>query len=827
MKQKLPSVDLRGFKGLFTYPNPEVIQAEQLRIAENCDFFETLMALAKVKGNTKILSSPYQEGGVTKTIPWIDFYKTSRLDGPITRQVLCAAGTKLCKLDGSSLTVLKNDRTPDLFHTAAQLGRFMYISNYDPDKVGVGDDLVKYDGAVISQWGLTAPGTQETVLEGFENVGDWAVVNALASTETEITIDGTNAISLDKTGTTDRIFSIEKDFDTPFYVTADQRDTSFSAGNRIFFWTFIPRGELTDDCLETNSFDPYEAAMAVWISPDTGTVENSHWKFYFQIGELVEGWNRLNLNFSGSPQGLLGDFYPDADAVRRARFDFRLESAENTKSGIVLDRFVQLDEGTPIPTPQGSGTFTGAYSYRVTFVSKYGAESNAGPASAIVPTSSHGSVFLTNIPVSDDPQVTARRIYRTVAGGSIYLFLDQINNNKYTTYVDETPDGSLGVTTPPQLGDFSDDNSPPPKGGIVQTWKRTLFIAGDPQNPETLYFSEDDEPESFPVNNAFTLDDKITGIYEVYSALVVETETSKWQLIGDNPDFSLDKIIDNMGCVGRRATGMTKKIGYSVDRDGLRIYDGTEPLKISEPIRDKYDNEINKQNIELIHTVHSKDKNTLLQFNPDGTTPIPKYSSIFAYNYPIDDIPRGWWSTLEIPSDINILDAVEVEDDNGDFHLYCSSEEGMIYEFFVDGQMNWTNASGTETAIKTKFQTPFLRLGDLGINPAGDGEKGTDRVVPRWVELRLKDNTAINWTVTLEAADGADDDQEIRDTKTITLDFNENESLVRQAVPMGFNAGSFIRFTVETEEVDTYAVLLGMQVQFHVRSFEGERNVRV
>lgn len=826
MRFKLPYVDLKNIKGLYTKSSPDVLEAEQLRVAENCDFFDTYGAIAKVRGTTRVLSSQYSESGVVKSIPWVEFYKAVNLTGAIDRQVLCSAGTTLAKVDGSSLTTLQSGRTQDLFHMATQLGRFMYITNYDTDKVGVGDELVKYDGKVITKWGITPPGSEEIVREAFDDSTDWTASNVTVSDESDITIDGEDgSIKLDKTITTERIFSIEKAFDSPFYVTKDERDTSKSPGNRINFWTYIPPGELTDDSVATNSFDPYEAAMAVWVSPDADTVENNHWKFYFQIGELVEGWNKLNLNFSGSPQGVLGDFYPDDSILRRIRFDFRVESQENTKSGLVLDRFVQLDEGTPIATPSGSGTFTGDYSYKVSYVSKYGSESNAGPPSRTVTTSSHGLIELRNLPVSTDPQVVARRLYRTVAGGSIYLFLDQINNNKRTDYSDIIPDGSLGVTTPPQAGDFADDNSTPPKAGIVQKWKRTVFMAGDPLNPTTLYYSEDDDPESFPLNNAFLFDNKITAIYESRAALIVETQTSKWQVIGDNPDFSVDKIVDNIGCVGRRAAGTSKLVGYAVDRDGLRLFDGNDMLKISEPIRDKYDTDIDKTNIELMHLAHSRDRNSLLQFNPDTTTPIPKYTSIFHYNYTIDDIWKGYWSTLELPSDLNVVDATEIEDSNGAYHLYVSSDDGMIFELFDDDAKNWTLADGTTQAIKTKFTTPFLRLGELGKTEGSGNESGTGRVSPRFVELRLKDNTNINWTITIESADGSAQSQTVRDSQTMTMSFSSTESLVRQSLKQNFHPGEYFRVTVETNEKDTFAIIAGLRIYFHVHPFEGQINV--
>jgi len=733
-----------------------------------------------------------------------------------------AAGTTLRKLNGTSTTLLMENRTADLFYTSAQVGRFMYITNWHPEKAGVGDPNVKYDGCVMTYWGITAPGSQEHLIEQFDSASEWTTYNSTVTDETVVTLEGEDAIKIDKAADTDRMFSVEKAFD--FYITLDGRDTSVSPGNRVNFWTFIPCGGLTDDFLTTNSFDPYDAAMVVWVSPTASDSSfSTFWKFYFQIGDLVEGWNNLQLDFSSRP---LGNFYPSGPGnrmVRRTKFEYRLENRFNTKTDIRLDKMVQLDEGTPLVSPSGAGTFNGAYQYKVTFISKYGAESNAGPASSSITTDDHGQIDLTNIPTSTDPQVTARRLYRTVAGGSIFLFLDEIENNRSTTYTDTTPDGSLGNTTPPAAGDFSDDNSPPPKGGIVYRWKRTLFMAGDPLNPETLYFSEDDDPESFPLINTFVFDDKITAIFETYSALIVETETSKWQVLGDNPDYSVDKVVDNIGCVGRRAAGVTRLVGYAVDRDGLRLFDGNEVEKISEPIRDKYDSDINKTNIELLHTGHSHARNSLLQFNPTDTTlPIPTYGSIFHYMYSIDDIRKGFWATLELPDGLNLIDTTEIEDDNGDLRLYASDDDGMIYELFKEGEKNFVTSNGTESAIRTRFQTPYIRLGEMG-NQDGQGtEAGTGRVTPRFFEMRLKNNTAINWTITIESADGPFQTT-ARDSQTLTLEFAEGQSTVRQSIRQNFVGGDWIRFTIDNNEEDVFAEITGMRLYFHVKPFEGEK----
>lgn len=816
MRPKLPFIDILNWKGLFTKSSPDVKEAEQLDIAENCDYFSTYGALAKIRGNTRILNSVYSESGSPKAIPWIGFYKTSDLDGQILRHVLVAAGTILARIDSGSLTTLLTGRTENLFHSATQFARFLLISNIDPALVGRGDTLVKYDGAVISQWGLTAPGTEETIREDFDVASSFTTspVGLTVSNEAVTTFDG-DAIKIDKTVTTDRIFFVEKGY-SPFYVS-DGRDSSKGIANRVSFFAYIPRGQLTADYINSSTFDTHDAAMAVWVSPNATSVLDHHWKFYIPIGQLIEGWNRLDLDFSGGPVQPKGHFYPETDPIRRIRWDFRLKEPTHTRTGLRLDRLVVLDEGAPVVTASGTGSITGDYSYKVTYVSKYGHSSNAGPSSVTVSASNNAQLNLSRIPVSPDPQVIARELYRTVAGGSIHLFLARIDDNTTTVYTDNAADISLGASTPPQAGDFSDDNSPPPKGGIIKTWKNTVFIAGDPQNPNTLYFSDADEPESFPLINEVELDDKITGMYETYSTLIVETETGKWQVLGDNPDFSIDKLIHNMGCVGRRAASEARLVGFAVDRDGMRTFDGNDFLKISEPIRDKYDL-LNKQNIELIHTAHSRSRNIVIQFNPNSETPIPDYSaeSAFGYIYSIDDINQGYWTTLEFPSSLNILSATEIEDSNGDFRLYASSDDGMVYELFNEDSYNWVAANGSTSPIVTKFRTPYLRLGELGAESQGV----TGRVEPQFVELRLQNNTGCIWNITLESADGPSQ-LVARDSQQLDLEYGTNNSLMRYRVRSNFHSGDYVRITCENSQLNAFSEILGIRLYFKVHPFEG------
>jgi uncharacterized phiE125 gp8 family phage protein len=91
----------------------------------------------------------------------------------------------------------------------------------------------------------------------------------------------------------------------------------------------------------------------------------------------------------------------------------------------------------------------GVHRYRLTFVTADG-ETDGGDVSAIVTVADktvNGKVSLTAIPVGGTA-VTARKIYRTVAGGSVYLLLTTLNDNATVVYVDNIADAALGAAVP-------------------------------------------------------------------------------------------------------------------------------------------------------------------------------------------------------------------------------------------------------------------------------------------------------------------------------------------------------------------------------------------
>ena len=826
-RPRIPFIDLLNFIGLNTKSSNEVKNDLSVSVSDNTDLFRVYGAVSKPYGSSRVLDAVYTEGGSARKISWIGHWKIAGLNGQTDRQVLCAAGTKLHKLTSGTLTALTGgsfniteDWLEGLYHQHQLYRDLMFITNQDPDLIGHGNTLVKYDGNEITRWGLQGPGNEPSVTHRITTVGatpptgpnnTWIPTNGTAASDSTTTRDG-YAISLTKTSAVSSDCYIEQTLATG--LIGHSNHTGAVSVN-----VFIPLGELAKlasaGALVVKMTSASQVSSGITI-PDFAT-DNYTWSV--PIGELFEGWNLIQLGFSATSTDLAYDERltitgsPTITTLTGVRLGFTSLAVSTLPAGIRFSELKSYYRGNCVAAGGSAGAvFTSGsdYSYKVTFVNKQGFESNAGAQSTdLTLGSAYADLTLTNVPVSQDAQVIARKIYRTVADGNLWLFVDRIENNTATTFTDTISDTTLGEDGPPEAGDVSIDHSLPPKMAIVKLWRKTLFGAGDPSNPNSVYYSDVDEPEAWPVLNTSTLDAKVTAIYEAYSALIVETELGKWQVTGENPDFRFDKIINRIGCVGRRAAGETLIEGWAIDRDGMRLYDANNPVKITEPIRDKFE-DFDKTYIELAHSMHSKFNNAILMCMP-GATQYSFNADNFVYQFPVDEVGQGWWWELKLPTSVNILDLEEIEDSNGDFHIYFGSADGMIYELFDRSSKNWATATSSE-AITTTITTKWLRLGQLG----EQSDFATGRVSPRFIEM-ITDGDACTWTITLETATGPGQTTATSSVEVPMVFGDTNERLMRYPVKNTLQPGEYIRVTATQATADVSSRILALRLYFHVQ----------
>jgi uncharacterized phiE125 gp8 family phage protein len=133
--------------------------------------------------------------------------------------------------------------------------------------------------------------------------------------------------------------------------------------------------------------------------------------------------------------------------------------AAPTEEPITVDRVkvhCQIDASQQEPAPgaitvalitAAGNVNAGVHRYLATFCTATG-ETQAGIISAPVTNDGgNGQNALSAIPTGGD-LVTARKLYRTAAGGAAYLLLATIANNSATTYTDNLADSTLGAGAP-------------------------------------------------------------------------------------------------------------------------------------------------------------------------------------------------------------------------------------------------------------------------------------------------------------------------------------------------------------------------------------------
>ena len=121
----------------------------------------------------------------------------------------------------------------------------------------------------------------------------------------------------------------------------------------------------------------------------------------------------------------------------------------------------------------------GDYYYKVSYLDQSGETMPSATSSVVTTTSTVKRVAISGIPVGP-AGTTGRRIYRTTAGGSVYKFLHQINDNTTTTYEDNIADADLGANAP--LTNTTANRPQFPKGGVISALSlvsnATLTITG-------------------------------------------------------------------------------------------------------------------------------------------------------------------------------------------------------------------------------------------------------------------------------------------------------------------------------------------------------------
>lgn len=132
-----------------------------------------------------------------------------------------------------------------------------------------------------------------------------------------------------------------------------------------------------------------------------------------------------------------------------------------------------------------------------------------------------------------------------------------------------------------------------PKAKYNAYHKNILFLAGDPDNPSRVSFSDlNGGITNWIATDFFDLDKDngqfVTGLVSAFGNLYIFENNSIWMLSGSNrDDFSLQKMVDNVGTLSQQSIAIVNNaIFFVTSQNDIAVYDGAFTVKfVSSKIR--------------------------------------------------------------------------------------------------------------------------------------------------------------------------------------------------------------------------------------------------
>ena len=304
----------------------------------------------------------------------------------------------------------------------------------------------------------------------------------------------------------------------------------------------------------------------------------------------------------------------------------------------------------------GVGDYKYAVSYRRG--GNYPCESNLSDTTPAITVAAAEQVTLSNIPVSTESEVTARRIYRTKANGEILYFLYEIENNTDTSFIDNIHDDALGY-------EASYENYPPPEGDGCEIWDERLWVWGVEDHPEALFKSGQGTLEQFPTpaQQFYALredeTDQIKQGLEYYNNFCILKKNSIWVMTKDGEDYAQDKIIPGTGTIAHDSAvvcsdGVLRFLSNHMRIEELEGFHLKKP-RISDLVRDTLD-DINEFYAFRSTAEDHPDKQEYRLAVPTGTNAYP--DKVIVYNYSLNEfyVYKYFNSTNQKITSINMVD---------------------------------------------------------------------------------------------------------------------------------------------------------------------------
>jgi len=248
-------------------------------------------------------------------------------------------------------------------------------------------------------------------------------------------------------------------------------------------------------------------------------------------------------NFLSSPSTV----YTGLTAQKKCTFAIlndKLFISNGTDYPLVYDGTYVKEMGAPTAKDLlVTGSLSGVYYYAMTYVID-SVETVIGTKSNTVTVSSKKIDLDLPIGVSN---CTARKIYRTTAGGSSLKLVATISDNTTLTYQDNIADGSLGATIP-------STNSSCPTPQFITVKDEKLIGAVNTNRPNYLYVTEVEIEVFFNTSGVYDVsgvgndNTALTGLVEDYNQIVVFSERHIYIADTSGLVTTVQQTTSNVGC---------------------------------------------------------------------------------------------------------------------------------------------------------------------------------------------------------------------------------------------------------------------------------------
>lgn len=274
------------------------------------------------------------------------------------------------------------------------------------------------------------------------------------------------------------------------------------------------------------------------------------------------------------------------------------------------------------------------YVYRMSWVSLYGQESEASPASTsligdpgaalddfqpkVIGVNTKYVVLLDMDTSPDQDDLVDRILYRSVNDGP-FTFLSRVPGVTGNTYFDDHPPTAVSTVVMPVEG----ENTPPPVALWCFPFRTRVYYLGL-DLPMYLRYSRSNYPEAVPPTNLLDLTspegDEIVGYAHARDYVVIFKRRSVYLLTHDKTESPiLTPASQGVGAVSDRAIVTRDGIVYFLSDGGIFKFDGSGIVPLSQEVADRVA-AISPANLpDAVLWADPKDPILYLSLNPTGT----------------------------------------------------------------------------------------------------------------------------------------------------------------------------------------------------------------